>query len=125
MNPKKLQAFVEKEKAPPFARKKGRMPPEKDDEGGNPGKSKKKDDEDIDVDAIAKQIEDGDGDEELMDLVKDYDPEVDGNPAAWVADEDVWDRAKKAVDPEGEGAKYDQPWAVVAHVYEKMGGKRK
>ena len=43
----------------------------------------------------------------------------DLEPAAWVADEEIWDKAKKAA------AKYhDEPyyWATVAQVYKNMGG---
>lgn len=49
----------------------------------------------------------------------DY-PRLD-NPAPWVRDEEIWERAKAEVLPDWE--KYDQPWAVVAHVYEQMGGR--
>lgn len=46
------------------------------------------------------------------------------NPAAWVADEDLWEKAKEVVDPEGVGEeKYEDPWAVVVHVYQQMGGR--
>ena len=45
---------------------------------------------------------------------------------SWAADPDIWAKAEEAVDPEGDGAaKYEDPWAVVASVYEKMGGTRK
>lgn len=42
------------------------------------------------------------------------------NPPAWVKSEAIWDRAKAAVEPNW--ASYSEPWAVVAHVYEQMGG---
>jgi hypothetical protein len=42
------------------------------------------------------------------------------NPPAWVADEDTWDRAKAAVKRYWD--EYDEPYAVVAYVYENMGG---
>ncbi len=59
----------------------------------------------------------------MMALMEGYDPDLDGNPPAWVANEATWDRAKRAVDPRGKGAqKYTTPWAVVTHVYKKMGG---
>jgi len=45
------------------------------------------------------------------------------NPANWVKDEDVWERAKAAVKPHWD--KYDEPYAVVTHVYENMGGRTK
>jgi hypothetical protein len=42
------------------------------------------------------------------------------NPASWVEDEATWDRAKAAADRGTyEGDAY---WAVVAHIYERMGG---
>lgn len=42
------------------------------------------------------------------------------NPASWVTDEDIWNRAKAAADK----GDYDDDtyWAVVAHIYERMGG---
>lgn len=45
------------------------------------------------------------------------------NPPAWVADEDTWERAKDAVKKSWD--EYDEPYAVVAHVYENMGGETK
>jgi len=47
-------------------------------------------------------------------------PEVEGNPPAWVGDESSWERAKEIVQEKWE--QYDEPWAVVAHVYFNMGG---
>lgn len=42
------------------------------------------------------------------------------NPASWVQDEDKWERAKAAADKGGySGEEY---WAVVSHIYQKMGG---
>jgi hypothetical protein len=46
--------------------------------------------------------------------------EVEGNPPAWVGDEATWERAKEAVEKHWEN--YDEPYAVVAHVYFNMGG---
>jgi hypothetical protein len=43
------------------------------------------------------------------------------NPPAWVRDEDVWEHAKERVRPHWH--EYREPWAVVAHVYEQMGGR--
>jgi len=43
------------------------------------------------------------------------------NPPAWVRDEALWERAKLSVRPYWDN--YDQPWAVVASVYENMGGR--
>lgn len=41
-------------------------------------------------------------------------------PPAWVGSEGTWDRAKKSV--QKNWGRYSQPWAVVTHVYKKMGG---
>jgi len=40
------------------------------------------------------------------------------NPPAWVEDEAAWGKAKAAV--EKNWGSYDEPWAVVAHVYDNM-----
>ncbi len=45
------------------------------------------------------------------------------NPASWVADEGTWEKAKEAADKGGYGA--DEYWAVVSHIYKKMGGEIK
>lgn len=122
----KVKALVEHEKKEHG----GKIPsPEEEEaeheEEGNPGDEDEGSDEELAARAAA-QIAAGKGDEKLMEMMDGYDPETDGNPPEWVADEDIWDRAKEAVDPEGEGAgKYDEPWAVVAHVYDRMGGGRK
>lgn len=60
---------------------------------------------------------------EMTQQLQGYDPERDGNPPSWIADEATWEKAKKAVEPRW--AEYDEPYAVVAHVYESMGGKTK
>lgn len=127
--PKKMQAFIQQSKKKPnFPMKKGK--PEEDEQEQeeqteNPGNPKEKEEEkDYSklVEEEAKRVADGDGDEELMQKITGYDSEIDGNPPAWVEDESTWEKAKEAVDPEGEGAKYDEPYAVVAHVYKRMGG---
>jgi hypothetical protein len=46
---------------------------------------------------------------------------VPGNPPAWVASPSIWNRAREAVE-KGHWERYDEPWAVVAHVYRNMGG---
>lgn len=45
------------------------------------------------------------------------------NPPGVVGGEKTWDKAKKAVKKYWK--KYDEPWAVVMHVYKNMGGKTK
>ena len=47
-------------------------------------------------------------------------PPVPGNPPNSVHDEGTWERAKKAV--EKHWGNYSEPWAVVMHVYQNMGG---
>lgn len=73
-------------------------------------------------DEAAKQAEEN-PDPELMEKLAGYDPERDGNPPAWAADEGKWEKAKKAVEPNWES--YEQPWAVVATIYKNMGGELK
>jgi hypothetical protein len=45
------------------------------------------------------------------------------NPASWAVDEDTWDKAKAAADKGDYSG--DTYWAVVAHIYENMGGEIK
>jgi len=44
----------------------------------------------------------------------------DDNPPSWVKDESTWERAKAEV--RKQWSNYSEPWAVVVHVYEQMGG---
>lgn len=44
----------------------------------------------------------------------------DDNPASWVHDEAAWERAKSIVKPHWD--KYDEPWAVVTHIYQNITG---
>lgn len=75
--------------------------------------------EEIDVDAIAKQIEDGEWpDEDLM--AKAAEVNEENNPPSWALDEATWEKAKEAVEPNWDS--YDEPYAVVSAVYQKMGG---
>jgi hypothetical protein len=65
----------------------------------------------------------------FLECVDGYEPD-DGNPPEWVSDEKLWDRAKAIVagtahptyEDIDDQSDYDDPWAVVAHVYERMGG---
>lgn len=78
------------------------------------------DEEDVDVDAIGQQVEDGEWpDKGLMERAKSVDEEH--NPPSWALDEDIWEKAKDAVEDNWDS--YDEPYAVVAAVYQKMGGK--
>lgn len=47
------------------------------------------------------------------------------NPISWVADEKTWEKAKSAAREGGYQEGSDQYWAVVAHIYKQMGGKKK
>lgn len=81
-----------------------------------------------DDDAVAAQVAAqwaaGKQDSQILKLMQNYDPEMEDVPM-WVANEDVWQRAMMAVDPEGMGGSYDDPYALVAAVYRKLGGKVK
>jgi len=129
IDPNKLAAMVEEKqnKRPKFPppKVKPMMRPnheEDEDEGGGEDGGDLTDDEKM-ADEVAKAMKDGKRNKRLDKLMADFDP--DDNPPVWVADEDTWERAKEAVDPEGRGGDYDEPWAVVAYVYERMGGKVK
>jgi hypothetical protein len=54
---------------------------------------------------------------EGLDLV----PDRGDNPPVWALDPPVWDEAREAVRPYW--ARYQDPWAVVTHVYRNMGGR--
>lgn len=72
------------------------------------------------VKEAAEEVDEG-GDDEIMELMEDYD---EGDNPAWAKDHGIWKKALKAVQPEGKGSdKFDNPYAVVAHVYKKMGGR--
>lgn len=126
---KHLEAFANKgkpKKDDGDEKKGGKKPPPKfggkdkahHDKPGEPEHEHGEDGEDIDVDAIGERVQDGKGDKRLMRLAKNVDE--DHNPPHWALDEDIWDKAKDAVEDKWD--EYDQPYAVVAHVYEKMGG---
>lgn len=116
---KKLRAFVERESP-----KKRRPEDEEDDRAAAAEGEKDKGKVAKFVKEEGDRINGGKQDPELKKLMRDFDPE--DNPPQWVVSEAIWERAKEAVDPEGEGSdKYDDPFAVVAHVYKRMGGKVK
>lgn len=71
---------------------------------------------------IAEEIEEGEFDDDIMLLMEDFNPDM---IPEWAEDKKTWKKAKKIVDPEGDGAEYSDPYAVVAHLYKKMGGKCK
>lgn len=136
INPKKLEAFVNRGKkgAPPAfvsKMKGGGKPPheeepdepehEHDEEGadveGNP-------DHDAMVAEAGQSYDDGTMDDETTSWAEDYDPETEGNPPASVADEATWEKAKAAAKKSYEE---DDPafWPVTMTVYQKMGGTLK
>jgi hypothetical protein len=149
MDPKKIQAFGGA-KSGKKTGKPAKIPPamlfkkmqHQDDEDDEDEKNEKSDnnsdnpphgeaghdheDGDEQVAKAAAQVAAGKLDKDVARQMEGYDPAEDGNPPAWVADEDIWEKAKEAVDPEGDGAdKYDEPYAVVAQVYFNMGGTKK
>lgn len=122
IDPKKLEAFAQKkgdksggfppkEKAPPFG-KKGKMGYK--GKGGRDGEEE----HEVDVQEIGERVQNGDGDRRLMRLSDGITEET--NPPESITDEDIWEKAKEAVEPHWD--EYDEPYAVVMHVYEKMGG---
>jgi hypothetical protein len=72
----------------------------------------------VDVDAIGDRVQSGHGDAHLLQLASDVDEEH--NPPDMITDEAIWEKAKKAVEPKWDD--YDEPYAVVMHVYKEMGG---
>jgi len=138
---KKLSAFVKKDAPLPF-RPKAKVaeedeesakdePAESEDEGEDTGKDVDEEGEgeepEIDVGEIARQIKKGNGSPKLMKLSKGITPET--NPPKWVQHKAIWQKAKKAVTGEAEPGEaeleetgYDEPYAVISHVYKKMGG---
>jgi hypothetical protein len=110
----KLKAYIDKDQAIPHIRPSRRAPVEEQETGGD-------DIGDAEVEHIGQLVQDGKGDPALMKLAAGMTEET--NPAAWIADEDTWERAKQAVKPSWD--KYDEPYSVVVHVYKAMGGKVK
>lgn len=95
---------------------------EAEEEPEAPGEGEDEPHAEVDVEKAAEAAE-AKANPQIAELVDGYDPEVQGNPPAWVASEATWEEAKKAVEPTWDN--YDDPWAVVAHVYEQMGGSFK
>lgn len=134
VDPKKLAAFANAKKEPgksgkpggfPFGKgygKKGKGPlqewakeeEEEPEHGGEGGK----DGEGIDVVAIGDRVQSGDGDPDLMEKAQGITEET--NPPDAITDEAIWEKAKAAVEPHWDD--YDEPYAVVMHVYKEMGG---
>jgi len=92
-----------------------------DDEDGDEEDEESSDADEKMADEANGRIEGGKADEDLMSRMEDF--EEDENPPAWVASEATWDRAKAATEKKWD--EYEDPWAVVAHVYKQMGGEIK
>ncbi len=110
---KKLAALAPKAPEPPM---KGNMPGAKPLDGdAEPGAEGEPD-----VKDIAEKVEAGEGDPELMKLIKGYDADSE-EPPDFIVDEEIWDDALDLVEP-----LFDElhaPYAVVLHVYRELGGK--
>jgi len=142
---KKLQAFMKKEAPAPYRAKDNgedeepealeaseaeeagedgdeEPVPEPEDEAEDEGSESDEGSEpEVDAEEIGAQVQAGNGSPKLMKLAKGVTEET--NPPAWVADEDIWEKAKAAVEPKWD--EYDEPFAVTAAVYKKMGGSFK
>lgn len=122
VDPKKLKAFIARDSKRPFE-KNGRVKTDvEEEEEGDDEKSDEDDEEDdedeVDAEEIGRQVQAGNGDKHLMKLSKGITDET--NPPASITDESIWEKAKEAVKPRWD--EYEEPYAVVMHVYEKMGG---
>lgn len=109
----KMAAFMQK-----GAKKFGGKSEDKEPEEPEESAAEEEEESDIDVDEIAEDIRNGDGDPEMLRLAKGVTEK--NNPPKWVADKATWVKAKKAVQPKWDD--YDEPYAVVATVYKNMGG---
>lgn len=137
MDPKKLAAMMARQGAQPFQGEAEPMPEEDmegmgGEEGGGGEDENFIDLTDREIEDITAMVEDGDGIPELHDLAEELvavmeEAEEEGeeleNPPAWAVSPSIWDKAEAAVDPEGKGSKYSEPYAVVTHVYRRMGGR--
>lgn len=138
---KKLQAMVARNNSAKPFQGGGMEEPEMEEPGMEPEEGAEGGEEEEyieltprEIEMIAEMVEDGDGDPELMELAEELvammeEAEEEGeeleNPPAWAASPSIWDKAERAVDPEGKGSKYSEPYAIVVHVYKRMGGKIK
>jgi hypothetical protein len=131
---KKMNAFIQENKKKPAFPGKAKQKFEDDEEKKNPkveepeekeeGEEEEKDYSVI-VEEEAKKIDDGNPDEELVEKMQGFDFALDDFPE-WITepeDQDKWNDAKDAVDPEGEGMKHNDPYLLIAHVYKRIGGK--
>ena len=72
---------------------------------------------------VGQQVLNGDVSDDIVTLMEGYE---EGETPDWVLDEDIWQRAVTAVDPDGDGGeRYEDAWLVVAMTYIRLGGKSK
>jgi hypothetical protein len=74
---------------------------------------------DEDVDQIGERVQDGKGDKRLMKLARSVD-DVEDVPG-WAEDEDLWHKAVGMLEDRMD--EFDEPAAVVVHVYQELGGE--
>src|SRR5581483_6077385 len=75
------------------------------------------------VEEAAQEAEAGQ-DHEIEDKLVDYMHGDQSAPPAWATDHDLWQKAADAVGLGGaDDQKYDEPYAVVAYLYKKLGGQ--
>ncbi len=135
IDPKKLMALAQRENAvKPFQEEAPAAEAEAEMEGeGEEGEGEEEIIEltEQEIEAIAQMIEDGEGEPDLMELADQLVEEMEAaeeegveleSPPAWVASPAIWEKAEQAVDPEDKGSKYTEPYAVLVHVYNRMGG---
>lgn len=137
IDPQKLMAFVQRENgikpmaAPVAPGEEELMDEEALEEGEEPGEEEPSEEAEIsdeEIEEIVELIEAGEGDPVLMQLSAELAEEIEEfgeeaeRPPIWATSPDVWEKAETAVDPEGKGKVYMEPYAVVAHVYMKLGG---
>ena len=60
---------------------------------------------------------------QILEILQTKSGRTKGAPNSWVADEDIWDKAKEAVGPDD--GSHEDYYAVVTTVYKNMGGKVK
>lgn len=75
----------------------------------------------VNVQEIGDKVQEGKGDKKLLKLAEDLTDEDKEIPPPWAVDADIWDHAVAACDEYMD--EYDQPMAVIVHVYEAMGGE--
>jgi len=77
--------------------------------------------EEVNVQEIGDAVQEGKGDKKLLQLAADLTDEDKEIPPPWAVDADIWDHAVAACEEYMD--EYDQPMAVIVHVYDAMGGE--